>query len=160
MVEDIKKIGTLRIDMTQSAATLLDLAHSMGLYDIQKWVSEEDVQQFLDTKKWIAFIASDSEIGDGMPCGVVSIGIEEEGRLWIELIAVDETYRRRGVATTLINCLIKWGQTNKQRALFVDVDDDNYPAVNLYKSTGFRQAGKIDEYYYDSSTAMVFVKKL
>ncbi len=146
----------------KSAAILLDLAHSMGLSDIQKWVSIADAQQLMDKEKWIAYIASETDTNKNVnkSCGVVAVGLEEEGRLWIELIAVDKRYRRQGIATIMIENLIIWGQANGQRALFVDVDDDNHPAIELYKSNGFRRAGKIEEYYYDSSTALVFVKQL
>ena len=162
MVKGFKKIGRLRIERANSAATLLDLAFSMGLHDIQKWVRIDDAQRFIDHEKWITFIASelDPNGNASIPCGVVAIGVEEEGRLWIELIAVDEKYRRQGIATAMIEGLVQWGKTNKYRALFVDVDDDNHVALQFYQATGFSEAGRISEYYYDASAALVLLKRL
>jgi len=161
-VKGFKKIGRLRIERTNSATTLLDLAFSMGLHDIRKWVGIDDAQRFIDHGKWITFIASEIDPTENasIPCGVVGIGVEEEGRLWIELIAVDEKYRRQGIATAMIEGLVQWGKTNKHRALFVDVDDDNYAALQFYKATGFSEAGQISEYYYDASAALVLLKRL
>lgn len=153
-----KKSTSFIIQRLVSASTLLDLAFSMGLKDIQQWVSTSDTEVLLRSGKWLAFGAFDGD--DRVPCGVVSIGIEEEGRLWIELIAVSKHYRRKGIGTNLIQKVIDWGRNNNHRVLFVDVDDDNHPALEFYRSMGFTKAGHIDEYYYDASKALVFLRRL
>ncbi|MHA1908231.1 MAG: GNAT family N-acetyltransferase [Candidatus Thorarchaeota archaeon] len=146
-----------QIEQLKIASLLLENAVHMGLHDVMKWVSIEEAQYYLDRERWIAFQATDET---GKPFGVGAIGIEEEGRLWIELLVVSGKKRRMGVASSLINKMIDWGTENEFRALFVDVDDDNHPAIKFYKALGFENAGRIFEYYYDSSAATIMIKRL
>jgi ribosomal protein S18 acetylase RimI-like enzyme len=145
-----------RIERLNAATLLLDKAEQLGLHDVMKWVSVEEAQNFLERERWIAFHAID-ETDESQ--GVGAVGVEEEGRLWIELLVVSEKNRRKGVATALVNAIVEWGIRNNFRAIFVDVDDDNHPAIKFYKSLGFDNAGRIFEYYYDSSAATILLKR-
>ena len=77
-----------------------------------------------------------------------------------ELLAVDESQRRSGIATALIEKLVQYGLSKQLRAIFVDLDDDNLEAEDFYKSIEFKKAGKIIEYYYDYSDATILIKRL
>ncbi len=153
----MKGENKFRIERSKFASTLLKTAQELGLHDVMKWVSIDEAQNFIDRERWIAFQAvNDSD----QPMGVGAIGIEEEGRLWIELLVVSDENRRKGIATALVNKMVDWGIKNIHRAIFVDVDDDNHPALRFYKSLGFENAGRIFEYYYDSSAAVILMKRL
>ena len=149
--------GNHRIQRLRIASRLLEDAEQLGLHDVKKWVSVEEAQNFIDRERWIAFEGIDES---DKICGVGAIGVEEEGRLWIELIVVSDMKRRMGIASSIVEQMIEWGMKNQYRAIFVDVDDDNQPALNFYKSMGFKNAGRIFEYYYDSSAAVVLMKRL
>jgi len=63
--------------------------------------------------------------------------------LWgIHLLCVVPRYRRRGVATQLINEVISYVKKRECEVLFLSVDNDNIPALNLYIKTGFKHFKK------------------
>ena len=158
-VSDDRKIV---IQTSTNASELILNASSIGLHDINYWTTTEIMQWYFDSEQRIAFSAFLSENGtlSKKPAGIIVGEIEEEGRFWIELLAVDESQRRSGIATALIEKLVEYGLSKQLRAIFVDLDDDNLEAEDFYKSIGFRKAGKISEYYYDYSDAIILIKRL
>ncbi|MHA1927890.1 MAG: GNAT family N-acetyltransferase [Candidatus Thorarchaeota archaeon] len=150
------------IQVSENASLLIDQADRLGLLDVKYWTTSEIMQEYIQSGKRIAFSAFDA-INSGsseMPSGIIVGGLEEEGRLWIELLVVDKKKRRRGIATALVEKLAEFGREHKLRALFVDLDDDNEVASEFYKAVEFRDAGTISEYYWDSSDAIILYKRL
>ncbi len=134
----------------------------MGLTDVTKWTSRSLIQVFLDSNQWVVFVAR--PLVPVMPpedlIGIIAGGLEEEGRIWIELMVVSSTQRRKGIGTALVHKLEEFGRDSRARALFVDLDDDNYSALDFYRAVGFDDAGVIKQYYYDGTDALVMVKPL
>jgi ribosomal-protein-alanine N-acetyltransferase len=65
-------------------------------------------------------------------------------------IAIDDRYRRRGVATTLIEHLFsETDQVGERYTLEVRVS--NTDAIRMYESFGFRSAGIRRRYYHDNN---------
>lgn len=161
-VSDFSNEPTFVIQVSRNASELIVNASSIGLHDINYWTTAEIMQWYIDSEQRIAFSAFVSENGivSEKPVGIIVGEIEEEGRLWIELLTVDESQRRSGVATALIETMVQYGIKKQLRAVFVDLDDDNYEAEDFYKSVGFRKAGKISEYYYDYTDAIVLIRRL
>ena len=62
-------------------------------------------------------------------------------------VAVDESYRRRGLATEMINAMIDIGTTNEIFLYTLEVRENNAPAIALYKSMGFVPTGRRKRYY-------------
>jgi ribosomal protein S18 acetylase RimI-like enzyme len=52
-------------------------------------------------------------------------------------VAVHPEYRRRGIARTLTMAALDWTQKRRSRAVWLQVRDNNPPAINLYESVGF-----------------------
>lgn len=69
----------------------------------------------------------------------------EEGQ--IISVATDKTYRRRGLAKKLFYDVIKFAQANGVELFTLEVRSDNIPAINLYKSLGFKEVGVRKNYY-------------
>ncbi len=159
---DLSDERRIVIEVSTNASELILNASSIGLHDINYWTTTEIMQWYFDSEQRIAFSAFISENGilSEKPSGIIVGEIEEEGRLWIELLAVDESQRRSGIATALIEKLAQYGLGKQLRAIFVDLDDDNLEAEDFYKSIGFKKAGKIIEYYYDYSDATILIKRL
>lgn len=52
-------------------------------------------------------------------------------------VAVHPDYRRRGIARALTTAALNWAQKKRTRAVWLQVRDNNPPAINLYQSVGF-----------------------
>jgi [ribosomal protein S18]-alanine N-acetyltransferase len=65
-------------------------------------------------------------------------------------IAVDEDYRRRGIATQLLNRLFELTSTDDRRGYTLEVRVSNGSAIKLYESLGFVARGIRRGYYTDN----------
>ena len=54
-------------------------------------------------------------------------------------LAVDENYKRKGVATGLIKTADIWASSEGVKSIYLQVESENTPAVDLYKKLGFKE---------------------
>jgi len=64
-------------------------------------------------------------------------------------VAVHPDYRRRGIAESLIESLVRELKNRGSHALMLEVRDSNEPAISLYEKLGFRQVGLRKNYYHN-----------
>jgi len=60
--------------------------------------------------------------------------------LWVDYIMVADTYRGTGIGRKLINKALEIGNTN-YRVLVLEVQNENYGAIQFYKKSGFKIDG-------------------
>jgi ribosomal protein S18 acetylase RimI-like enzyme len=77
---------------------------------------------------------------DGALAGVAEFHGRFFGHRFIELLLVDERYRRRGVASTLIAACAESASTDR---LFTSTNTSNLAAQALFFRSGFQQSGSI-----------------
>lgn len=65
----------------------------------------------------------------------------------IIFIAVDKDYKRKGLATELVNSL--------EGQVFLDVNENNHGAINFYKACGFREYARRKNYYPDGDAILM-----
>ena len=65
-------------------------------------------------------------------------------------IAIEEDYRRRGIATQLLNRLFELTSTDDRRGYTLEVRVSNGHAIKLYESLGFIARGVRRGYYTDN----------
>lgn len=76
-------------------------------------------------------------------------------------IAVNESSRRSGIATALLNHLIHFLSQRSIELLFLEVRSQNQSALNFYKKSGFLQIGVRPRYYSNPcDSALLYQKKL
>lgn len=82
-------------------------------------------------------------------------------KTYITNLAVDAVYRRRGVATCLLeNCLRLAKGYGVQKAL-LEVRASNRAAIKLYRTLGFCEAGRREGHYLDTGEdAAVMIKEM
>lgn len=66
-------------------------------------------------------------------------------------IVTKKTYRQKGIGTILFNNLISICKELKIKTLFLEVNEDNLPAISLYKKLGFSQISLRKNYYKDKN---------
>lgn len=80
------------------------------------------------------------------PLGFVLLRIAAD-EAEILTIAVDPHRRRRGVGRKLIEAAAAVAVARGAAALFLEVAEDNAPALGLYEGAGFRTVGRRPGYY-------------
>jgi ribosomal-protein-alanine N-acetyltransferase len=69
------------------------------------------------------------------------------GECEILSLAVDPSFRRRGVGRALLSAAIDWATVAQARAVFLEVAEDNEAARQLYAAHGFGAVGRRPDYY-------------
>jgi len=73
----------------------------------------------------------------------------------IHSLAVDEKFRGKKIAESLIAVCMDTALENKMPRAILDVRESNIPAQNLYKKLGFKQVGVRKQYYPDKENALL-----
>lgn len=76
----------------------------------------------------------------------------------IDDIFVDEKFRKKGVASSLLEKTIE-SVKDKTQKIFLEVRENNIPAINLYTKYGFTKVSVRKNYYSDGENAIVLVKE-
>ncbi len=106
--------------------------------------SEESLQGELWNDSAVVIVA---EGEDGTVLGYAGLQtVLDEG--YINNVAVDEKFRRQGVADELIAAFVRFGQA-KLAFLTLEVRASNAPAIALYAKHGFEEVGRRKNYYDD-----------
>lgn len=78
----------------------------------------------------------------------------------IDNIAVDEEYRRCGVASLILEELVRYSREKGAKKVFLEVRASNAPAMRLYLKQGFAGVYARTRYYSDGEDCLVMAKEL
>lgn len=78
-------------------------------------------------------------------------------RIEIDYIWVDESYRRNGIASKLLEYIIN--RFDNIVNITLEVNVNNFAAINLYKKFGFNESA-IRKKYYGSDDAILMMKEM
>jgi ribosomal-protein-alanine N-acetyltransferase len=73
----------------------------------------------------------------------------------LQRIAVYPAYRRRGLATALLDAVVEAGRRGGADRLLLEVRSDNAAALACYAAAGFVEIDRRPRYYADGGTAVV-----
>ena len=73
-------------------------------------------------------------------------------------IAVKSSYRKQGIASLLLKNLIDICKNNNINSINLEVNEENFPAINLYKKHEFLEVGRRKNYYDDKFDAILMKK--
>lgn len=76
----------------------------------------------------------------------------------INSVIVKKEYRKKGVGTKLLEKVINYATENKCVNIYLDVDEGNTAALNLYSKFGFEFMYKRKKYYPNFHDAVVMKK--
>ena len=111
----------------------------------QCW-SDGDFISFLGNEKYFCLVAREENWVTRKLLGFVLVRqIEDEAE--IVTIATLSKVRRSGVGRKLMDEAIRWLQYDRVSRLFLEVDENNQPAVNMYNGLRFKQISVRKGYY-------------
>lgn len=74
-------------------------------------------------------------------------------------IVVKKSYRGNGISKILINHIINYCIEKNIEKINLEVNSTNEPAINLYKSFGFKEVG-LRKKYYETSDGVLYTKEV
>lgn len=83
--------------------------------------------------------------------------VMDEGYLFN--VAVDSGFRRRGVATALVNQLVEFAKEKRMSFLTLEVREGNATAIALYQKLGFGEVGRRKRFYVNPVEDAVLMTK-
>ena len=75
-------------------------------------------------------------------------------------IGVSPIARRTGTAYALMQIVEQDTRKNGVKNIFLEVDESNIPAINLYKKCGFKNTGLRPHYYENGHNALIMKKEI
>lgn len=101
-----------------------------------------------------------SALNNGNLIGFTGISILTD-HVDILAIVVDKEFTKQGIATLMLNHIISFCNNNKFNKIFLEVREDNYSAIKLYKKFDFKKITIRKNYYKDNnSNALIYMKEL
>lgn len=104
---------------------------------------------------FFGFIAEDG----ALPTGFITYSVNVDTADLQDLF-VAEYHRKKGVGLALVSAFILDAKSRGLKKLFLEVRENNTPAVTLYKKAGFNLISTRKKYYSDGENALVLVKEL
>jgi GNAT superfamily N-acetyltransferase len=78
--------------------------------------------------------------------------------IWVRDLVVDEIWRRKGIASQLIEALIAWAKERNINRIVLDMSSKNYPAISLVRKLKFEYSGFNDNYFTNRDIALFFTR--
>lgn len=119
--------------------------------------SETEIERMLLDRHVLAHRATSGRSFAGF---ILSRMVTDEAE--ILSVAVAAAWRGRGLARRLLDLHLRRLAGLGTRAVFLEVEEGNQPALRLYRRAGFRQVGRREGYYQESrgATALILRRDL
>ncbi len=78
----------------------------------------------------------------------------------VEDIVVKKEFRKMGLAKSLLSRAEEHIKENNKKKIFLEVRENNIPAVNLYEGFGYSTINIRKKYYADGENAKVMLKEI
>lgn len=121
------------------AAALATLHYSA--FGVQAWTE----QQIVASLQQINVIGLQLRLDDVLAGFVLCQTVAEDGE--ILTYAIHPTFQRRGLGRRLLAETVALARSRRWEKLFLEVAEDNAPALRLYMGYGFKVSGKRPGYY-------------
>lgn len=120
--------------------------------------SREALATELNQEPTVLLVAADPKAGYSLLGYILLRQLGREAELL--RIAVQPTLQRQGLGTRLLHSGLKVLAETGTRRCFLEVRDDNGPALALYARFGARRSARRSGYYRDGADAVVFVLEI
>jgi [ribosomal protein S18]-alanine N-acetyltransferase len=146
-----------RAEPTLSPASPRDAASLAALHaaSFARGWSESEVEQLLTDRSVITDRAMSGRRNVGF---IISRRAADEAE--ILSVSVARAWQGRGLARRLLDLHLRRLAGLRLRAVFLEVDEENTPALRLYARAGFREVGRRPSYYSGGKSALVLRRDL
>lgn len=117
------------------------------------WNFSQLAESFLSGHFYGYLCEDENEI---VACSAINFGFDDAD---LVNILVAHSYRNQKIASTLMEEMFKDCREKELKTLFLEVRESNYPAINLYEKSGFKEVSRRKNYYKDGETAIVMKKE-
>lgn len=146
---NVARIGARNVDGMRAANRLFHEVFGDEAYQ-GPGPTEGHLRKLLADEKFIALTAHVDEELAGALAGYELVKFEaDRSEIYIYDLAVREEFRRRGVATALIEALKPIARERGAWVIYVQADPPDAPAVALYDKLGTRE----EVYHFDISVS-------
>jgi [ribosomal protein S18]-alanine N-acetyltransferase len=144
---DISRVSLLWATLDNAA----ELAEHHRVLDPAPW-SKESFQGALSHPGATSFVAR-----TGQPLETIGfiIGQLAADEAELQMLGVVPAWQRNGLGHRLVESLARAAAKAEARRLFLEVAEDNLPALALYRKTGFVETGRRKGYYVRSGGTAV-----
>lgn len=118
-----------------------DISKLMWRYVDMPW-TEAQVKEEIENSDALFFAA----VADGNVVGFLS-GVCAADECEISDIAVEQAFRRQGIATRMFELLLSQARLKGVKTVFLLVRENNTPAIDLYRGLSFNDVGRRRGYY-------------
>ena len=147
----------VRAEPTVSEASQRDAAAIAALHaaSFQRGWGEDELHRLLIDRNVVAHRITVGRAFAGFILSRIAAGEAE-----ILSVAIVPHWRGRGFARPLLDLHLRRLAGLGTRAVFLEVDEHNAPAVGLYRKAGFYEVGRRRGYYDSGATALVLRRDL
>lgn len=136
----VDRLTSTDIDAMRAVLDMFGKAFGEKATYSAKQPSDDYLRGLLGRRHFYALAARDGETVLGALAAYELVKFEQErSEIYIYDLAVDEDYRREGIATALITELGKLARAAGAYVMFVQADLGDEPAIALYESLGVRE---------------------
>jgi [ribosomal protein S18]-alanine N-acetyltransferase len=127
-------------------ADCADMSELHGLRFPRQW-SDGEFQSLLLQGNVFGFVARQTNAFFSRPLGGFVLSREAAGEAEILTVAVNEKFGRQGLGWRLMQAALREALSRGGESMFLEVEAENRPAVDLYRKLGFRKVGERPAYY-------------
>jgi len=140
-------------------ATINDV---LNLKSLEKKCFDEHIREnfefVLNSKNYIIYVCEKKDLDKNDIVGYAGASISyEQGD--ILSVCVHSDFRKRSVAYVLMDTLLEELKNLGVESVFLEVEEDNFPAIKLYQKLNFIKISERKN-YYGNKTAIIMQKKL